>query len=518
MAKKTKADDRTPSADEIIEALSLEMGVSEDEDGDDAAEAPAEKSEAREEKAEASADEEEAAPKKKSSSNDAMAAMGGIFDVPSSGSKKKKKKPEPKAAPKEEASSPAMKASSAKESSGGAGAEEPRKKKKKAGVDAIDNLFELGGGSGPDPVDTDPLDALDEDRDLEKFEKRAGGKSNTMMYAIIGFLVLALGATVIFMGGYGDDIISVFDGTYRDKKDAEKRRIEEEFRKAELEKLEKYGNLNITGTQHALFRIKLPGDSAPKPLYGRIGESNLYRPLRLPVIVQNLKIKQPISITIEAPNYQSQPLTLTKDIWQESALFEYQYQTNIHLQPASAWHQQELNDRMLPFEDEENIPKGVIKVESTPPGAKIMINKRLVVDKEGNPVLTPATIAEVPAREAKEDDKKKPEPQPLDINTPPDVGYRIDVFFDNNAEPMFVDVVQRSMWTCELKDEKEISRLAKDARPALKCDYTAKVEANFNELKAEIQRQKAVEEEMKKQAEERLKIDEDAKKKAEGGE
>jgi len=539
MAKKQSGEDRTPSADEIIEALSLEMGVTED---DEASSEPADdkaaaaEDAAREAVAEAAAVaaaavKSEATTKKDAAHSDAMSAMGGIFDVPSGGSGKKGKgkgkggkdsaaeapAPAPeaskasgkKAEPAEKAASPAAKSASKKsEESKAADA-----KANSSSHDAIDGLFDVGPASKRKGED-DPLTADLDDHDADKFDDPPR-KGNGLLIGVIVILVLALGVTVVVMGGYGDDIMAVFSGNYRDKKDAEKRRVEEEWRKEQLEKLEKYGNLNITGTSHALFKIKLEGFAEPRPLFGNIEGSNVYRPLRLPVIVQNLKIKQPIPIVVEAPGFQPSPMTLTKDMWQEGAIGEYLYQTNLTLQPASPWHQTELNDRMLDFAEEESPPAGVITVESVPAGAKIMINKRQIVDKDGKPVLTPATVSMLPPKPAEEGDKKKNEPKPLDINTPPDVGYRVDVYFDDPNEPAFVDVVQRSQWICNPKDDKEVAKLPKDARPALKCNYAATVVADFNAIKAEIIRQKAIEEELRKQAEDKAQIEEDSKKQSE---
>ncbi|MEO1269905.1 MAG: hypothetical protein AAFX99_17605, partial [Myxococcota bacterium] len=326
MANKDKdKGDKTPSADEIIEALALEMGVDEEKDKGNNAEASASKDEA----------------KAKSNADDPVAGLGGIFNVPSSDSSSKKKKKAKKA--NKSAANSAQQNNSKKGESG-------------SDVDAIDTLFNVGNNvSDPTPEElasVGGVDGLDDD-DLDRFERRAGGGTNTLLIGIIVLLALAL--VGVFAAPRLGDIKDVFTGEYRDKKDSAKRRAEEEHRQKQLDAMEKYGDLRIAGSpNNALIKFQFEGESESRIIYAPTS-SGQYREMRLSVntIIRNLKIKQPLLVTVEAPGYQSQTTSITKDSWTPLATGDYQYELNAYLQPASAWASEEHLDRMAPFEDLE---------------------------------------------------------------------------------------------------------------------------------------------------------------------
>ncbi|MBH23685.1 MAG: hypothetical protein CMH57_04290 [Myxococcales bacterium] len=476
MAKKDKdKGEKTPSADEIIEALALEMGV--DEEDSDAKEEPAK---------------EDSDAKDEAKGSDPTAGLGDIFDVPSSPKKGKKAK------------------------KGGKKGKDSSTESASAGVDAIDTLFNVSKNA-PDPT-PDELDLGGgfDDADLDRFEKRAGGGTNKLMIGIIALLALALGG--VFAGPRLGDIKDVFTGEYRDKKDAEKRRIEEEHRQKQLDAMEKYGDLRIAGSpNNALIKFQFEGETSPHVIYAQTSTEQ-YREMRLSTntIIRNLKIKQPLLVVVEAPGYQSQTVSINKDMWTGTATGDFLYELNAYLQPANAWTREETADRMASFEEIEEDITGVVKVTSNPPGAKIKLNGRLVVDKEGKPVVTPAELTEIPAKPP-EDGKKADKPDPININTPPGQGHKIEVFFDDPNTPQYVTAIQRSLWLCKTKDERELSRLPKDARPVLKCDYEYAVDADFNAIRAEIARQKKIEEELQKQKEEMEKIQKEAEDAAKAG-
>ncbi len=487
MAKNKKtAGDSTPSADEIIEALALEMGVDSQKDGAEIEPGVVEAAEAvKPGPVEAPAPSKAPAAKKAA---DPMAGLGGIFEVPTNEGDKKAKAPRKP----EREGSPSS-----------------------AGVEAIDALFNVSGS--PAPVDlsdasSSGLDAGDEDQELARMERKVGGGANRALIAVV--VVMAIGLLVmglVAFGGKGvvDDVGAVMSGTYRDKKDSEKRRQEEEWRKQQLEQMEKYGSLNITGEpNYASIKLQLEGEPEPRTVFAQT-TSGLWRDLSTPTIIHNLKVKKPINIRIEAPGYKTHVETLTENMWQETPTGEYQYSMSRYLVPENEAVRAELEDRMLEFDENLEI-NGIIHVDSKPPGAKIKLNNRLVVDKDGNPILTKADGPVVLSAQMVDPEDKKKEALPLKINTPPDNGYKIDVFFDGEGEPKYVAVVQRNLWTCNQKEENELKRLGADARPVLKCDYSYRVLADFEGIKTEIRRLEAIEEEMRKQKEEMERLQKEA--------
>lgn len=533
-----------PSADEIIEALAQEMGV--DEGAQDAPEAAAE---AAPEQAAAPADETPAAeaPKEEAPKKDAMPDLGGIFDVGGGGggsSKKKKKKKEaqPKATPKAEAEAE-PKADAPKKSGGG-----------------VEGIFDVsgggggGGGSAPSRApeqDYDPI--IDDDEPI-----KTGGGTTKLLIGIIVVLILVMVGGGLFVTGKFEDVLAVANGTYRDKKDAEKRKIEKEHREQMLAALKKYGTLNILGApDKALVRMQFDGDAAPRIVYAPFSENSPFTELRLPTTFQNLEVDKPISVLVAAPGYRSNQLTVRQENWQEVGLRDYTYSTTMYLEAQSGM-QDEITDRMEPHDEDFY---GKIVVESNPPGAFIKLNG-LQVFKDGQPLKTPATITEYPilsqahidaitadarvkqqlcdkgagtiCEEAQKltekakalstklsERKKKPEAKQIKINTPPDIGDKVELYFNDTAMPRYVTTIWRRLWTCDLKDEKEIARLPKDSPPVAKCNYTYRIAAkdvsepgkaapsavaDFEAIKEEIKRRKAVELEMAAQAAERDRI------------
>jgi hypothetical protein len=465
--KKETTGDTTPSADEIIEALALEMGVESQKVEGEAP--PAAASEPTPEAA------PEAEPEKKS---DGMPDLGGIFDVPDSAPTKKKNAK--RAAPAQPVSTD---------------------------VDAIDSLFDVSGTNRD--VDLDDLpggDPLDEDKDLARLERKVGGGTNRVLIGLVVFMAIGMGGMAVFAFGGMDlvkDIGAVVDGTYNDKKDANVRRIEEEHRKKQLELMERYGTLNITGEPiNAVVYMQLEGETTPTKRYAQT-PSGLWRELtntKSGAIIKNLKIKKPINIRIEAPGYRPLAETLTKDMWQDSGLGTYQYAMTRYLIHENDTVRGELEDRLLPFDEEMEV-NGVIKVSSKPAGAKIKLNNRLVVDKDGKPILTTEGSPVILDQLMLDPEAKKKDPKFLKINTPPDNGYKIEIFTDDKEAPRYVTVVQRNQWKCTYKEDKALKKLKDDARPIEKCNYSFNVVGDFEAIKVEMGRLKRIEEDLKKQQE-----------------
>ena len=522
-----------PSADEIIEALAQEMGVDEAKEepvGEAEPEVESEPAAAQPEPVKAEAEPAVAAePKKKA----AVPDLGGIFDVPTAGEPKK-----------------------AKAKKTAADAAPTAAKAKSQGVEGIFNVGKGGDAPAPPPeVKYDPI--VDDDEPI-----KTGGGTVKLLVAVIVALILAMVVGGLFITGKFEDVVAVADGTYRDKMDAEKRRIEEENRKKMLEALKKYGTLDVRGApDKALVRMQFDGDAAPRIVYAPFSENSPFTELRLPTTIQNLSIDKPVSILVAAPGYNNNQLTVKEESWQERSMTDYVYSTTMYLEAQSGM-QDELIDRLEPHDEDFY---GKLVIESNPPGAFIKING-IQVFKGGAPVRTPATITEYPvleqvhvdavtaeartaqqlcdkgsapmceeaeglAAKAKEfqeklaERKKKPETKLIKINTPPDIGDKIDLWFADSAMPRYVTTVWRRLWICDLKPENEIARLPKDAKPIAKCDYVYRVAgtdvaqpgqpapsavADFEAIKVEIQRRKAIELEMEQQAAERERLKKEA--------
>jgi hypothetical protein len=483
--KKGTHSDEAPSADEIIEALALEMGVNDKKAGE-AQPAPT------------PAAEEKVSDQKKKPSGDPMADLGGIFEVPAASAKKTTQKAkdvagEAKAAAHEQTQKAAQKARAAAV----------------AGEDAVGSLFNVSGKASDEPREAPPTFDPDDDKDLEKLERKAGGGTNRLLIGVIVALVLAMGAILILNPGSEksrvDDLGAVFDGTYRDKKDAEKRRIEEEHLKQQREALEKYGALNIIGEpDKAVIKLQLEGETEPRIIYATTGSEGVYSELRLPTTIQNIKIKKPFAVRVEAPGYRPQTINITQDRWIETSVGDFQYQLAVYLDPESVEAREELADRMLPFDKdgEEDGIVGTIKVDSNPPGAQIKLDGRLVVDDAGKPLLTPTTLDRLmpkPVEEGDKKDAKKDERKPIQVNVP---HHKVEVFWpEDQKRPSYVTGVFRNLWACAPKDEKDLNKLPKDARASLKCNYEYTVNADFTGIDAEIRRIKAIQEELLKEKE-----------------
>ena len=467
-----------------------------------------------------------------------MTDLGGIFDVPGDGGgkSKKSKKAEKQASKAGKSDAP----------------------KKKGSGSAVEGIFDVSGGGGGAPPPEQSYEPVIEDDEPIK----SGGGTVKLLVGVIVVLILAMVGGGLFVTGKFGDVLAVVDGTYRDKKDAEKRRIEEDHRKAMLEALKKYGTLNVLGApDKAVVRVQFDGDAAPRIVYAPFSENSPFTELRLPTTFQNLEVDKPISVLVAAPGYRSNQLTVKEENWQEVGLRDYTYSTTMYLEAQSGM-QDELTDRLEPHEEDFH---GAIVIESNPPGAFIKLNG-IQLFKDGQPLRTPATITEYPitgqvhvdaltaearvkqqlcdkgatticeeaqglVTQAKDlqtklaERKKKPDVKQIKVNTPPDIGDKVELFFNDTAMPRYVTSVWRRLWTCTPKSDRDIAKLPKEAKPVLKCDYTYRIAAkdvaepgkpapsavaDFEAIKEEIKRRKAVELEMAQQAAERDRLKKEA--------
>ncbi len=328
-------------------------------------------------------------------------------------------------------------------------------------------------------------------------------------YFIGGVITLIVAAAIVFAAAGGDigKIQALFRGDLREREIAEAKRQEEEYRKIQLEKLEKFGNLMIQGNpQYAT--LMLDGEVQ----YGQTS-SGEWRALRLgpSTAFQNIKVKQPHKIQVMAPGYEPLVQDLTEGMWQESpAGGQFAYQLTANLQPSSLEYKQEMDARLAP--DTENEFYGSITINTTPPGAGVVINNTPVTDAEGNLLPTPMTIDRYYVKDEK---TGKLEERLVQVDTVLDKGHKIQVLLPPAAgadKPKFVTSLERQMWTCTWKDEDTLKKEKFDAEKDTiqkKCNYTWDLNLDFNALEGYIKRraeeQKRIEEQNKKFEEEMAK-------------
>lgn len=488
------ADDKKKTADEILDNMAEEMGV-------------------KDEKAPASG---------------GMDDLGDIFGVSSKKKKKAPAKEEVAADSDEEEEEAPKKPEPKKEAKPAAKKEEPKKpepkkeaaaeKPKKSGA-AIDGIFSTGGSSADDDEDFSSSKGkkkstahLDED-DLGDYEPKKTSSTTMGLVGVIVVLVVAILGFVVTQTSLGKDLVLVLKGEYREHKLAEKKRIEEEHYRKQLEGLERYGALTIDGNP-LYATIKLNGEVQYAPT-----STGSYRQLTLQPGISNfqdLKIKQKHLIEISAPGFETKTVELTEGMWKgdrENPTATFAYHINANLTPASLEAKQEFDARL--GSDVENEFFGTITFNSQPAGAKIIFNNEVLVNEKGEELKTPVTFDKAWVKDEKTGKLKE---APVRVDTPLDVGHKIEAMLADQADmPKFVMQLNRQMWSCAKKTEAEIKKLPKEHPVTMECNYSFQTTFDFSGVKAYIQRieeeRKRVEAENQKRREalDKAKGDEDGK-------
>lgn len=498
------ADDKKKTADEILDNMAEEMGVDKDEKAsskgggmeglDDIFGVSSKKKKKKAEpvaaaaakKDEDSADEEE---------EDAQAAAAAAEDdEPEEVVEPKKEAPKAaKAEPKKEAKKEEPKV-----------AKTPEAKPKKSGA-GIDGIFSPHDDS--DDVDLSASKKrkaephLDED-DLGDYEPKKG--ANTTIIAVAVVVVVVLGAIVAVVGP--NTLKLVLTGEYREHKMAEKKRIEDEFNRKQLEGLERYGMLTITGNP-LYAQIKLNGEIPYAPT-----STGAYRQLTLQPGVSNfqdLKVKQKHLIEISAPGYEPKTIELTEGMWKgdrENPTATFSYDISANLTPTSLEAKQEFDARMA--SDAENEFFGTITLNSQPAGAKVIFNNEVLVNEKGEELKTPVTFDKAWVKDEKTGKLKE---APVRVDTPMDLGHKIEVMLPDQPDmPKFVMQLNRQLWTCTKLPEADLKKLPKEHPPTMECAYSYQKTFDFTGVKAYIQRleeeRKRVEAENQKRREELEKL------------
>ncbi len=439
---------------------------------------------------------------KKKKKKDMAKDLGGIFGVASSDKKKENVEKVPKASKKKkdaeekdgvvDAISEAISASVAEEDSipfvdeGSAPikkeALKENKKPKKKKTSGVEGILIPGGPEidGNQYLGDDDLG----DIDLPK------AKTNTMMIAVIGLLVVVIVGMGIMMTGSGDDLMSVFKGNLKEKRLAEKKMLEEEYAKAQKENLRLFGNMMISGYPK-FSEIRLNG----KKHYGRVS-SGAWREVRIGTIagIQDLEVKTPHNLEISLPGYEVRKDVVNQQMWQQSGT-TYGYTYNATLTPKSLEDKNEFSARMS--QDSENEFYGKVTITTNPAGAKIRFNAQPLLDEKGNELKTPVTFTKWYVKDKK---TGKLVGNEVRVDSTIDRGHKIELEMEypnscpdkqpacgvsdgccpsectvatdmDCKSPKIVDALNRQMWTCNWKDGAPPKEIAKGKTIQHYCDY-----------------------------------------------
>jgi hypothetical protein len=393
-------------------------------------------------------------------------------------------------------------------------AEKP--KKKKAGAD----LFDAGGddeGAGSKSSKGGKKSAhevssyLDDAEDLDEIKPRGNNAVVIVMSVVIVALLGVIGVLAMDKSegseglSLGEKVKLVLKGEYREYRESEKKRKEDEFTAAQLAALERYGNLTIMGSP-LYASIRLNGQTMYAPI-GAVDQKNLmnntWREIRLKPGVSSfadLKIKQKIDVEIASPGYETRTYELTEGMWQGSPDpgATSAYTLNASLTPVSMEAKAEYDQRMT--SDVDNNYYGKVTINTVPAGAKIFFNKKPLLNEKGEELVTPVTFTGLWERDEKTG--KMVETQ-VKVDTVFDNGHTIELSFPGNpAMPRYATMLERQMWECTKKTEDEIKKLPKGSTVQHQCDYTFTLNMDFNALQGFVNKlideRRAVEEHNKK--------------------
>ena len=439
-----------------------------------------------------------------SSGDDLASDLGGLFGV-SSKKKKKKKKVEPEPEPVVEVydegdddlsdepieSSPAPSAVKKKAPAPQAAPKDPVKKKKQA--HGIEGVFATGRDSGRASQSDLGGSYLDQD-DLGG--ATVGGPNKALIGVVVALAVALIGV-VLFVTPIGQDVVALFKGEYREKKNAAVKREKDAFDAAQKAALPRFGNLIITGNP-LYASIKLNGQEQ----YGQTS-NGLWREVFLKPGYSNfgnLPVKTKQIIEVSSPGYDPATFELTEGKWQGDEEGPMSFNYVAQLVPSSEWDKMEFDARM--GSDAENEFFGAVTIESNPAGADVRWNNQPLLDKKGEVLKTPVTFESNYVR----DERGKLEEVPVKVDTTFDSGHKVEVFFEGQPDsPRYGTQLERQMWVCAKKDDSAIKRLPKDHSVQKECDYSFKKVVDFEGLKGYIE---AREEEKKRILEYNAKVKE----------
>lgn len=382
----------------------------------------------------------------------------------------------------------------------------PKKAKKPKSAAALDGVLRPSADAPPrSAVSDDYLSPADlGDYDAPK------SKAVPMLIGVIVLLVLVIIGGGVVMTGQGDDLIALFKGELKEKRIAEARMIEDQHKADQLEKLERFGNLMISGNpQYAL--VKLNGQM-------QFGETSQgWREIRVGTSpgVQDLKIRQAHQVEFSAPGFEPTTIEVTEGRWQEAGGGAgYSYAISPSLLPVSVHAKQEFDARL--GQDTDNEFYGTMTINTMPSGAKVMFNNQPLLDEKGEERVTPVTFDTYWVKDEK---TGKLEEKRVRVDTTLDVGHKVQAFIEYESTcpesstpiacgkvdnccpeqcnvatdadckwPKYVTSLTRPMWTCtwNTKDGQPPSDIPKGKTIQHFCDYSFGLDVDFNGLKTYI--------------------------------
>jgi len=373
---------------------------------------------------------------------------------------------------------------------------------------------QIGGVFDPDDEGTPESDAdLGEDAyldegDLEEFGSEPDYDSRTWALGVAGGVaVLALGMLgyLVMYPGEIPRIEALARGELREYEQFQAAQAQEEFEKQQLAELPKFGTLSISGKpQYA--KIELDGEVQ----YGETSDGH-WKAVRMTpqTTFRNLRIEEDHTITVSNPGFQEETWELTEGHWEkkDGSQVDYQKALSVALTPESAKRHREFWQRMK--KDPENNYFGEVTINSEPEGAKVIFDGEPLKNEDGEELKTPVTFEKYwtekeeeeegdnggddGSTEAEGDDEGELEENKVKVDMPPDKGHKIVLKMPEDAEgeyPSYVTPLQRQMWTCEWKSDREIARLDDDASYPDRCNYKYNLDVNFSDLKSYIEERK----------------------------
>lgn len=314
------------------------------------------------------------------------------------------------------------------------------------GLDALFNI----SGEGADPYVGDYYDG-DAGGD-EPLRVGSGVGSALMKVALVLIITGALigGTYMAIPDEYRQDVgplLSCEDiqTQRRLRREAERERERREWLAAQP----KYGTLTVN-TRPGFSRVIVSG----QPTYTRHpNDEHMLVETRSGTTFADLDITNPYTVTIALPNYEDQTIELLP-YDQQSSLWQQRQddgtwflEMNELLQPDPDIAE-EMRLRMTSAEAPDLL--GEITVRTSPPGAQVYYNNRLLVGEDGQPLVTPVTFSSYPP----------PPPQPEgsgEAATPPAPQEPIPVTLRATGVPIRVELegympvvtgVYRHMFTC----------------------------------------------------------------------
>jgi hypothetical protein len=347
----------------------------------------------------------------------------------------------------------------------------------------------------PVGVQDDEGGYLGED-DLEGYEPEQTISAGRIFgIAAISILVIAAGGyAVLAATGQTTRFVHLMKGDLREWERAKSIQAQDEHEEKMNAQLPKYGTLNMRG--NPLYSlIKLNGEVQ----YGKTPKSGEWKALRLTpgTNFQGLDAEKTHELTVTAPGHETFKHTLTPGQWNpvSGSQVEVQKAITANLTPMSRDHQIEFMQRMQ--KDTENNFFGEVTITSKPEGATIIFDGDPLLNEEGEELKTPVTFKKYYKRDKKKDDAELVEKK-IRVDTPPDRGHKIQLRMPDSDLPKYVSPLERQMWTCNWKDEDEIEDLEEDAPYTSRCNYTYKLDLNFNKLQSYIDERQKQREQIKK--------------------